>query len=258
MDVLDLPTVDKLVLEYHFPEHRLQPRTAPIWRRHRRDQCTRSLKITPTMPRRGRVLLNIGRRRSPGKPMARRQLHGERAGLLKIEPEGPHAEGERLTAIHDRRVVDVGPTCTSINLAATRRRARSKNLRRSARRRRLRRQAAADVLFGERWRGENGESLRRFETYPKSPPRTRLPRRDGPQGRRLCLLLREGVRQRRRRGGKTTTSDIYFVQIKPFRKDYKQAHHGGRGAAAVGANRLVSCRSSSADRRGDVHAVRDK
>ena len=38
-------------------------------------------------------------------------------------------------------------------------------------------------------------------------------------------------------GGKSTTSDIYFVQIKPFRKDYKQAQSmagGGGGGGGAG------------------------
>ena len=39
MDVLDLPTVDKLVLEYHFPAYTgLEPRTVDPGRRHRGDQ----------------------------------------------------------------------------------------------------------------------------------------------------------------------------------------------------------------------------
>ena len=49
-------------------------------------------------------------------------------------------------------------------------------------------------------------------------------------------------------GAKTTTSDIYFVQIKPFRKDYKPAQSmaGGGGGGGGAAIRSASCRSSSA------------
>jgi hypothetical protein len=55
-------------------------------------------------------------------------------------------------------------------------------------------------------------------------------------------------------GSKTTTSDIYFVQIRPFKKDYKpaqsQAQGGGGGGGA--ASRSASSRSSSGDRRRDL------
>ena len=64
-------------------------------------------------------------------------------------------------------------------------------------------------------------------------------------------------------GGKTTTSDIYFVQIRPFRKDYKPAQSrrraAGAEAAVAAAIRSASCRSSSAksSRRRSM-SVRDK
>src|SRR5262249_34691083 len=35
-------------------------------------------------------------------------------------------------------------------------------------------------------------------------------------------------------GAKTATSDIYFVQIRPFRKDYKAAQSAGRGGGFGG------------------------
>ena len=47
-------------------------------------------------------------------------------------------------------------------------------------------------------------------------------------------------------GGKTTTSDIYFVQIRPFRTDFKPAPSmAGGGEAAAPASRSASSRSSS-------------
>ena len=54
--------------------------------------------------------------------------------------------------------------------------------------------------------------------------------------------------RRRRTARKTTTSDIYFVQIRPFKKDYKPAQSmaGRAAAAAAAAIRSASCRSSSA------------
>jgi hypothetical protein len=50
-------------------------------------------------------------------------------------------------------------------------------------------------------------------------------------------------------GSKTTTSDIYFVQIRPFKKDYKPAQSqamGGGGGGGAGPAGRASCRSSSA------------
>ena len=49
-------------------------------------------------------------------------------------------------------------------------------------------------------------------------------------------------------GSKTTTSDIYFVQIRPFKKDYKpsQSQAGGGGGGGGGSSRSASSRSSSA------------
>ena len=48
-------------------------------------------------------------------------------------------------------------------------------------------------------------------------------------------------------GPKTTTSDIYFVQIRPFKKDYKPAQsQAGGGGGGGGGSRSASSRSSSA------------
>ena len=49
-------------------------------------------------------------------------------------------------------------------------------------------------------------------------------------------------------GAKRTTSDIYFLQIRPLRKDFKRAESqaGGGGGGGGGGSRSARCRSSSA------------
>ena len=64
-------------------------------------------------------------------------------------------------------------------------------------------------------------------------------------------------------GAKTATSDIYFVQIRPFRKDYKpaQSQAMGGGGGGGGGSRSASSRSSSArssPRRSTWSATRPK
>ena len=88
MDVVDLPTVDKLVLEYHFPAYTgLEPRTVDPGGDIAAIKGTEvRLKVTPTMATPGgRVLLNENESAAAdegARRHARRQLHGRRAGLL--------------------------------------------------------------------------------------------------------------------------------------------------------------------------------
>ena len=134
MEVVDLPTVDHLVLEYHFPAYTgLEPRTVDPGGDIAAIKGTEvRLKITPTMATPGgRVLLNEndsaaadeGSRRHAG-----RQLHRRRAGLLQDRARGTaRREGERLAAVHHRRAHRPGPRrSASTSRAATRRPARSR------------------------------------------------------------------------------------------------------------------------------------
>ena len=70
----------------------------------------------------------------------------------------------------------------------------------------------------------------------------------GVQAGRLRVVLRARRRQRRRAAArKQATSDIYFLQVRPLRKDFKRAESkaGGGGGGGGSRTRSARCRSSS-------------
>ncbi len=183
MDVLDLPTVDKLVLEYHFPAYTgLEPRTVDPGgdiaaikgtEVHAEDHADDGDAGRARAAERERV----GAAHEGSRRHARRQLHGERAGLLQDRARrAARGKGERVAAVHDRRAVRHRPV-GALQQARPRHDGEPGrgSVRRSAGRRRLRREAAADVLLGERRRREDHESVRRREGAARGDaPRTRI------------------------------------------------------------------------------------
>ncbi|MGC4083941.1 MAG: hypothetical protein QM736_17990 [Vicinamibacterales bacterium] len=208
MDVVDLPTVDKLVMDYHFPAY-TGARAAHCRsgrRRHRDQGDRRQLTITPTMATPGgRVILNEKEslpltKNADGTLAAMFTVKDQ--GFYKIELEGP--AGEKVDAspqVHRSTCSPITTPSVRFNKPGrdTECDACRRGLRRGPRRRRLRREERRPALLGQRRRRENGASLRRIQVVAGSDREPHdLPRRARPEAGRLRVVLREGGRQRRR------------------------------------------------------------
>ena len=249
MDVVDLPTVQNLVLEYHFPAYTgLQPRTVDPGGDVAAIQGTDvRLKITPTMKSDGgRVLLND----SVSIPLTT-GADGTLAGNFTVDKQGFYSHRartvrtarkvKRVAAVHDRRA-ERSHAVGALHQAGPRHAGepRRRSLRRGAGRRRLRREAGADVLFGERRRREDGQLFGGSKALPEvTASHTIYLEELGLKPGDFVSYYAKATDNDGVEGGKTTTSDIYFVQIRPFKKDYKPAQSQAGGGGGGGGGQQV-------------------
>src|SRR5262245_7452097 len=245
MDVLDLPTVDKLVLEYQFPEYTgLQPRTVDPGGDIAAIKGTQvRVKITPTMATPGgRVLLNENES-APLTKEADGTLVGNftvnTQGFYKIELEGPHAEKVNASPQYTIDVLsDVGP---SVHFNKPGRDTTASPVEE------VFAEIKADDDFGvkqlQMCYSVNGGAEKTVNLFggAKALPEvtathTIYLEEMGLKAGDFVSYYAKAADNDAVAGGKTTTSDIYFVQIKPFRKDYKQAQSmaGGGGGGGGG------------------------
>ena len=171
MSVLDLPTVGKLELEYHFPAYTGLPvqkieiggdvaalRGTEVW-----------MKVTPTMASPdGKILVN-----ESGNDVLTKQADGtltgkfvvKDEGFYKIQLTGPHGEQVDASPKYTIDVLKDQPPVVVVHQAGPRQLGEPgrRSVRRSQGQRRLRREATAAALLGERRRREDDQPVRRRE-----------------------------------------------------------------------------------------------
>ena len=256
LSVVNLPTVSQLDLEYRFPAYtglapRKQEGGGDVAAIRGTDVL---LHIVPTMAApSGRILLNDG----ASQPLTTQQdgtLTGSfkitAQGFYKIELTGPHGEKVDASPQYTIDVIDDQPPSVSFSKPGRDTQASPVE--------ELFLEARADDDYGVK-------NLQLFYSANGAPPKM-VPLFTGPRpltevsaGHTVYLEelgLRpgdfvsyyakatdtDGVA-----GAKTATSDIYFVQIRPFKKDYKPAQSqamGGGGGGGAGS-RSASSRASS-------------
>jgi hypothetical protein len=249
MTLVDLPTVAKLELEYRFPAYTgLPPQKIENGGDVAALRGTEvALRVVPTMNApSGRILLN----ESDAKPLLRQSdgsLTGsfviDHQGFYRIELEGPH--GEHVTASPQYTIdvtLDRAPTVSFIKpgrdtVATTVEE--------------LYVEAKASDDFGIRELDliytVNGGREKTVRLFGGGKPLEEVSAGHTIYLEELGLQPGDSVSYYARatdtdavEGGKTASSDIYFVQIRPFRKDFKpaqsqaQAGGGGGGGNDVG------------------------
>ncbi|MGE3705659.1 MAG: DUF4175 family protein [Vicinamibacterales bacterium] len=243
MDVVDLPTVDHLVLEYRFPEYTdLAPRTIDPGGDIAALQGTEvAVRVTPTMATPGgRILLNenesVALTRQPDGTLAG-TFKVTAQGFYRIELEGPQAEKVNASPKYTIDVLtDLPPSVAFAkpgrDTSAT---------------------PVEEVLAEVRADDDYGvKSMQMFYSVNGGPEKTirlfggsrTLPEVTATHTiylEELGLKAGDFVSYYAKAsdndgvaGAKTTTSDIYFVEIRPFRRDYKPATSGAAGMAGGG------------------------
>jgi hypothetical protein len=251
MEVLDLPTVDRLVLEYRFPAYtNLEPRTVDPGGDIAAIQGTEVVvKVTPTMATPGgRVLLN-----ETDSAELTRQPDGTLAGSFKvtaegfyrIELEGPQAEKVNASPKYTIDLLtDLPP---SVALAKPGRDTSSTPVEE------VFAEVRADDDFGvkqvQMFYSVNGGPEKTIGLFGGSRTLTEVTASHTIYLEELGLKPGDFVSYYAKasdndgvQGSKTTTSDIYFVEIRPFRKDFKPAQSmagmGGGGGAGQEVGQL--------------------
>jgi hypothetical protein len=249
MEVLDLPTVDKLVLEYIFPAYTgLPSRTVDPGGDIAAIKGTEvRLKITPTMATpSGRVLLN----ENESLPLTK-QPDGTLAGnftvstqgFYKIELEGPHQE--KVNASPQYTIDVLSDTAPSVRFDKPGRDTQASPVEE------VFAEIRADDDFGvkqlQMFYSVNGGEEKTINLFggAKSLPEvsashTLYLEEMGLKPGDFVSYYAKALDNDAVAGSKTTTSDIYFVQIKPFRKDYKPSQSmAGAGGGGGGAGNQV-------------------
>jgi hypothetical protein len=247
MTVLDLPTVGKLELEYHFPAYTGLPvqkidvggdiaalRGTEVW-----------MRITPTMASPGgKIIVNEG-----GNDGLTKQADGtltgkfvvKDEGFYRIELAGPHGEQVNASPKYTIDVLKDQPPVVAFTKPGRDNSA----------------SPVEEVFVEAKANDDFGVTdLKLFYSVNGGPEKT-VPLFGGGkslqevQAGHTIYLEELGVKpgdfvsyyakatdNNSAEGNKTTTSDIYFVNVKPFRKDYKaaqsQAGGGGGGGGEVG------------------------
>jgi hypothetical protein len=246
--VVDLPTVKDLSLEYRFPAYTgLAPRTqtdaGDVAAIRGTDVV---LHVTPTMTAPdGRILLSDG----SAQPLTRQgdgTLTGSfkiaQQGFYRIELTGPHGEKVEASPQYTIDVLDDQPP--SVHFTKPGRDSQASPVEE------LFLEARADDDFGVKslqlFYSVNGSTPKSVSLYA-GKPMTEVSGAHTVYLEELGLKPGDFVSYYAKasdtdavQGAKTTTSDIYFVQIRPFKKDYKPAQSqaqmggGGGGGQQVG------------------------
>jgi len=248
LDVVELPTVDKLAMRYTFPGYTgLEPRTVEPGGDVAAIKGTDvRLTITPTMATPGgRVILN----ENDSLPLAK-QSDGTFAanftvktqGFYKIELEGP--AGEKVTASPQYTIdvlTDQGPS------VAFNKPGRDTN---ATPVEEVFAEVKADDDYGvksvDMFYSVNGGAEKTVHLFGGAKALPEVTASHTLYLEELGLKPGDFVSYYAKAadndgvdGAKTTTSDIYFVQIRPFKKDYKPAQSMAGGGGGGGAGNQV-------------------
>jgi uncharacterized protein DUF4175 len=245
--VVDLPTVAQLDLEYRFPAYTgLAPRKAEGGDVAALRGTEVVLHVVPTMTTPdGRILLSDG----AAMPLTRQpdgSLTGSfkiaQQGFYRIELTGPHGEKVEASPQYTIDVLDDQPP--SVHFSKPGRDSQASPVEE------VFLEARADDDYGVK-------SLQLFYSVNGAPPKTislfggSKPLPEVSAGHTIYLEelgLKPGdfVSYYAKAsdtdavlGSKTTTSDIYFVQIRPFKKDYKPAQSQAQGGGGGGGGQQV-------------------
>src|SRR5258708_1029369 len=232
LSVVDLPTVQQIDLEYRFPAYTsLPPRKVDGGGDVAAIRGTEVfLKVTPTMKTPGgRVLLDDGSA-SPLVTQADGSLIGSfkitKQGFYKIELTGPHGEKVDASPQYTIDVIDDQPP--SVRFTKPGRDTQATPVEE------LFLEARADDDYGikqlQLFYSVNGSSAPKTVTLFSGKPLQEVSGISTIYLEELNLkpgdlvsYYAKATDSDRVQGAKTSTSDIYFVQIRPFKKDYRQA-----------------------------------
>jgi hypothetical protein len=249
MDVVELPTVDKLVLEYKFPGYTgLEPRTVDPGGDIAALQGTEVIvKVSPTMATPGgRIVLNetdsaVLTRQADGTLTGNFSVSAQ--GFYRIELEGPQAEKVNASPKYTIDVLsDLPPT---VAIAKPGRDTSANPVEE------VLAEVKADDDFGVKnmqlFYSVNGGPEKTIPLFGGAKPLQEVTATHTIYLEELGLKAGDFVSYYAKasdndgvQGAKTTTSDIYFVEIRPFRKDYKPAQSmaGGGGGGGGGGQEV--------------------
>jgi hypothetical protein len=248
LSVVDLPTVQQMEMEYRFPAYTgLAPRKADGGDVAAIRGTEVVLRVTPTMTAPdGKIVLSDGNAR----PLARQAdgtLTGSftisQQGFYRIQLTGPHAEQVDASPQYTIDVIDDQPP--SVHFTKPGRDTQASPVEE------LFLEARADDDYGVKslqlFYSVNGSTPKTITLFGGARPLTEVSAAHTIYLEELGLKPGDFVSYYAKasdtdaiQGSKTTTSDIYFVQIRPFKKDYKPAQSqaqmggGGGGGQQVG------------------------
>jgi hypothetical protein len=245
--VVDLPTVSQLEVEYHFPAYTgLAPRKAEGGDVAAIRGTEVQLHIVPTMATPGgRILMKDGSAMplttgSDGSLTGSFKIEGQ--GFYKIELTGPHAEKVDASPQYTIDVIDDQPPAVHFTKPGRDTQATPVE--------ELFLEVRADDDYGVKqlqlFYSINGGAPKNVPLFGGSKPMAEVSAGHTIYLEELGLKPGDFVSYYAKatdtdgvQGPKTATSDIYFAQIRPFRKDYKPAQSqagggGGGGGQAVG------------------------
>ncbi len=243
-EVVDLPTVKDLDLEYRFPAYTgLAPRKAQGGDVAAIRGADVMLHIVPTMTTPdGKILLSDG-----GAMPLTRQADGsltgsfpiKSQGFYRIELTGPHGEQVEASPQYTIDVIDDQPPAVRFTKPGRDSQASPVE--------ELFLEARADDDYGVKslqlFYSVNGGAAKTVNLFSGPKPLTEVSAGHTIYLEELGLKPGDFVSYYAKasdtdavQGSKTTTSDIYFVQIRPFKKDYKpsQSQAGGGGGGGGG------------------------
>ena len=218
-------------------------------RGHRGSSWDRGrVKIVPTMPTKGGQIVE---RAAAGRadPGADGTLAGkfvaDKDGFYRVELDAP--TGERVTASPQYTIDVLTDQPPTVSIAKPGRDSSASPIEE------VFIEARAEDDFGIRissWstrstaRREVRAAVRRGQTAARGERRAHvLPRGAGRLARRFVSYYAR-ARQRRVQGGKKATSDIYFVQVRPLKKDFRRAEsQAGGGGGGGGEDNQVGALS---------------
>ena len=269
MSVLDLPTVKTLALEYRFPAYTgLEPRTVEPGGDVAALAGTEvRLKVTPTMASNaGKIWLND----TTSLPLTTQgdgTLTGaftlDKDGFYRIELNGPHNEAVKASQQYTIDVLnDQGPT---VKFSKPGRDTQASPVEE------VFAEVRADDDFGvkqvQMFYSVNGGAEKTVALFngAKAQPEvtashTIYLEELGLKPGDFVSYYAKATDNNAVNGGQTTTSDIYFVQIRPFKKDYTAAASQGGGGGGGGGGDQVG-QLSEQERQivaATFNTVRDK
>src|SRR5689334_5114776 len=245
--VVDLPTVQQMDLEYRFPAYTgMEPRKADGGDVAAIRGTDVVLHVTPTMSTpEGKILLSDG---SP-QPLTRNAdgtLSGTfkitKQGFYRIELTGPHGEKVEASPQYTIDVLDDQPP--SVHFTKPGRDTQASPVEE------LFLEARADDDFGVKslqlFYSVNGSTPKAISLFGGARPLQEVSAGHTIYLEELGLKPGDFVSYYAKasdtdavQGSKTTTSDIYFVQIRPFKKDYKPAQSQAMGGGGGGGGQQV-------------------
>ncbi|MGE4056691.1 MAG: DUF4175 family protein, partial [Vicinamibacterales bacterium] len=241
LEVVDLPTVENLVLEYHFPSYTgLQPRTVDPGGDIAAITGTEvRLKITPTMETPGGSIRLGDTETAPLTLQADGTLTGAlnvtAAGTYRIELQGPQGEQVNASPQYTIDVLDDMDPSVAFRRPGRDTQATSVEV--------VFAEVRADDDFGvsrvQMFYSVNGGEEKTINLFGGERALPEVTATHTIYLEELGLEPGDFVSYYARAtdndsvaGAKTTTSDIYFVQIRPFKTDFRQAQSMGGGGGA--------------------------